>query len=220
MWLKSQVSQVEDLHVDIAGSSRQILGGTIPRVAVAATGAVYQGLALGTIDLVADNIRVNLPQVIKGQALRLIEPIGVTLQVKFSERDLQTSLASPLLASAITDLFAHILSGDVQPPDWQIDWQQLQIVPQTLLLSGELTTAGQTVPIEIAMGLAIADGHILILDPLKIDCTLLAPDGTPYQLPGSNLVRHQIDLGTDVWIERLQLLAGQTLCHGRIQVNP
>ena len=220
VWLRSQVSHVDDLRVEIAGGSRQILGGTIPRVAVAATGAIYQGLALGSIDLIADNIRINLPQVLKGQALRLLEPIAVTAAVKFSETDLQTSLASPLLSQAITDLITQILATDPQQADWTIDWQKLQIVPQTLMLWGNLTTARQTVPIEIVMGLAIKNGHILILDPLQIDCSIVGADGNLCALPGSKLTRHQIDLGDDVNITQLQLLSGESICHGRIQVNP
>ncbi len=220
VWLRSQVSHVDDLRVDIAGGSRQILSGTIPHVAVAATGAIYQGLSLGSIDLIAENIRINLPQVLKGQALRLLEPIAVLAEVKFSERDLQASLASPLLSLAVTDLFAQILATDGETPDWTIDWQRLQLAPQTLLLWGQLTTAGQTVPIEIAMGLAIRDGRVLILDPLAIACEIVGADGRSHPLPGSNLTYHQIDLGDDVDITQLQLLAGESICHGRIQVNP
>jgi hypothetical protein len=196
------------------------LGGTIPRVAVAAKGAIYQGLALGTIDLIAENIRINLPQVLKGQPLRLLEPIAVTAEVKFSEADLQTSLASPLLSQAITDLITQILAADVEHLDWTIDWQQLQIAPQMLHLHGRLTTAGQTVPIAIVMGLNIQDGHILLLDPLEINCSIADADGHLQPLPGSSLTHTQIDLGNDVQIDRLQLLAGESICHGQIQVNP
>jgi hypothetical protein len=220
VWLRSQVSHVAELHVNIAGGSRQILGGTIPRVAVVAREAIYQGLALGTVDLIAENIRINLPQVIKGQSLRLLEPIAVTAAVKFSEADLQTSLASPLLSQAITDLITQILGADPQHPHWTIDWQRLQIAPQTLHLNGRLTTAGQTVPIAISMGLSIENGHMLILDPLEINCSLVDADGNPQPLPGSHLTHAQIDLGNDVNIDRLQLLAGESICHGQIQVNP
>ena len=87
VWLRSQVSHVDDLQVDIQGGSRQILGGTIPRVTVVAVGAIYQGLSLGSIDLIAENIRINLPQVIKGKPLQLLAPIAVMAGVKFSDRD-------------------------------------------------------------------------------------------------------------------------------------
>jgi hypothetical protein len=212
VWLRSQVSHVDELQVDIAGGSRQILGGTIPRVAVAATGAIYQGLSIGSIDLIAENIRINLPQVLKGQAIRLLEPIGVMAEVKFSETDLQASLGSPLLSQAITDLFTQVLATDPQQTDWFIDWHRVQIADRAVLLQGNLTTAGQTAPIDIAMGLAISDGQILHLDPLEITCSL--------DLPGSNLNSHRIDLGDDVNITQLYLNTGMTICQGRIQVNP
>jgi LmeA-like phospholipid-binding len=212
VWLRSQVSHVDELQVDIQGGSRQILGGTIPRVAVVAVGAVYQGLSLGSIDLIAENIRINLPQVIKGQPLRLLEPIAVAAGVKFSETDLQASLSAPLLSQAITDLLSQILAPGAQQSQWSIDWQQLHIAPQSLILQGNLTTEGKTAPIEISMGIDICDGHMLVLDPLKITCTL--------DLPGSNINSHRIDLGNEVDITQLELISGQLLCQGRIQVNP
>lgn len=188
------------------------MGGTIPQVAVVAVGAIYQGLSLGSIDLVAENIRINLPQVLKGQPLRLLEPIAIAAGVKFSETDLQASLSAPLLSQAITDLLTQILTTSSQQSHWSIDWQQLQIAPQSLILQGNLTTQGQTAPIEISMGIDICDGHILILDPLKIVCAL--------DLPGSHIHSHRIDLGDEVNITQLELVSGQLLCQGRIQVNP
>ncbi len=214
VWLRSQVSQVDNLHVDIAGGSRQILGGTIPRVAVIAAGAVYRGLALGSIDLIAENIRINLPQVMRGQPVRLLEPIAVMAEAKFTEIGLQASLAAPLLSQAITDLLTQILANDgsAHSTDWTINWQQIQIAPQQLILQGNLTTGGQTAPIQIAMGIDIRDGHILHLDPLAISC--------PLDLPGSNITSHRIDLGADVRITQLQLTTGELICQGQIQVNP
>jgi LmeA-like phospholipid-binding len=212
VWLRSQVSHVDDLQVDIAGGSIQILGGTIPQVAVIAKGAIYQGLSLGSIDLVAEHIRINLPQVIKGQPLALLEPIAVTAKVKFSERELQASLAAPILFQAITDLLTQILATNLPQAPWIIDWDRVQIVPQILILQGTLTIDSQTAPIEISMGIAILAGQLLQLDPLKITCSL--------DLPGSNITSHQIDLGDDVNITQLELLAGELLCEGNIQVNP
>jgi hypothetical protein len=44
LWLKSQVSQVSQLEVEIKASDRQILSGRIPWVSIIASHAVYQGL--------------------------------------------------------------------------------------------------------------------------------------------------------------------------------
>jgi LmeA-like phospholipid-binding len=212
VWLRSQVSHVDDLQVDIQGGSRQILGGTIPQVSVVAVGAIYQGLSLGSIDLVAQDIQINLPQVIKGQPLRLVAPLAVIANVKFSQQDLQASLAAPLLDRAINDLLCQILASDPARHNWHIDWERLEIVPQRLILQGNLTNQGQTAPIEILMGIDIQEGHLLSIDPLKITCSL--------DLPGSKIDSHQIDLGNDVNITHLQLRLGELQCQGSIQVNP
>jgi hypothetical protein len=211
-WLRSQVSQVDELQVNIVGGSLQILGGTIPQITVVAVGAVYQGLWLGSIDLSAENIRVNLPQVVRGQPLSLLAPIPVLAVAKFTEADLQASLAAPLLSNAVTDLLAQILATDSAQSKWQIDWQQLQIAPATITLQGNLMAIGQTATIELRMGLEILDGHILHLDPLSISC--------PIDLPGSDITSYKIDLGSDVNITALQLSEGVLLCRGQIQVNP
>jgi hypothetical protein len=211
-WLRSQVSQVDELQVNIAGGSLQILGGTIPQITVVAVGAVYQGLWLGSIDLSAENIRVNLPQVVRGQPLCLLAPIPVLAVAKFTEADLQASLAAPLLSNAITDLLAQILATESAQSKWQIDWQQLQIAPATITLQGTLTAFDRTEPIEFRMGLEIVDGHILHLEPLAISCAI--------DLPGSDITSYKIDLGSDVNITELHLIEGLLLCRGQIQVNP
>jgi LmeA-like phospholipid-binding len=212
IWLRSQVSQVDHLHVDIAGGSRQILGGTIPRVAVVAAGAIYQGLSLGWIDLIADNIRINLPQVMRGQPLQLLEPIDVTAEAKFTEADLQASLASPLLSQALTDLLTQVLAPGSHQTDRQMSWHRIEMLPHQLILHGNLLTHPQPVPLKIAMGIDISDGHILHLDPIAITC--------PIELPGSDITSHQIDLGTEVNITQLLVTAGELICQGQIQVNP
>ncbi len=212
LWLRSQVSQVDHLHVDITGGSRQILGGTIPRVAVVATGAIYQGLSLGSIDLIADNIRINLPQVMRGQPLQLLAPIGVTAEAKFTAADLQASLAAPLLSQALTDLLTQVLASRSLPDAGQMSWQRIEIIPHQLILHGNLLANHQFVPLKIAMGIAIEAGHILHLDPIAITC--------PIDLPCSDITHHQIDLGPEVNITQLLVTAGELICQGQIQVKP
>jgi LmeA-like phospholipid-binding len=180
-------------------------------VAVVAAGAIYQGLSLGSIDLIADNIRINLPQVMRGQSLRLLEPIGVTAEAKFTEADLQASLASPLLSQALTDLLTQVLATPLQV-DRQMSWHRIEMIPHQLILHGNLLANQQTVPIKIAMGIDIHAGHLLQLDPIAITC--------PIDLPGSDITSHQIDLGTEVNITQLLVTAGELICQGQIQVNP
>ena len=71
LWLRSQLEAVEDLQVQIEVRSRQAIAGRIPTVAVAAREAIYQGLYLRQVSLVAKDIQVNLSQILKGQPLRI-----------------------------------------------------------------------------------------------------------------------------------------------------
>jgi hypothetical protein len=212
VWLKSQMSAVSELDINISGRDRQILGGTIPQVSARAVGAIYRGLVLGKIEIVAEQIQVNLPQVIRGKPLQLLEPIAVSALAQFSEADLQSSLAAPLLDRAITDLLGQILNANPQQAGWEISWEKIEIFPDRLALNGTLTQQNRSGAIAIATGISISNGCILHLSPLQISSTI--------DLPGSNLTSHSIDLGDGVNITRLILDRGELICEGQIQVRP
>lgn len=181
-------------------------------MAVVATEAVYQGLWLDSINLIAENIRINLPQVLRGQALRLLEPIAITAAARLTEVGVQASLGAPMLSIAINDLLSQILATEQLKTDWRVNWRTIRIVPQQLILQGGLTTGDRTAPIEISMGINLLGKHILQLDPIRIICAI--------DLPGSEITSYQIDLGTDVHLTQLTLGTGELICQGRIQVNP
>jgi hypothetical protein len=101
LWLRSQVEHIETIEIVIAGKSRQILSGDIPKASVIGVGAKYKGLAITNIDLCAEAIHLNIAQIIKGEALRLLDPIHVTMDVELSAEDLQSCLKSPIFLEAI-----------------------------------------------------------------------------------------------------------------------
>jgi len=101
LWLRSQVEHIDTLEIEIAGKSRQILSGDIPKANVIGAGAKYQGLAVTNIDLCAEAIHLNIAQILKGEALRLLDPIRVTMDVELSPEDLQSCLKSPIFLDAI-----------------------------------------------------------------------------------------------------------------------
>ena len=219
LWLRSQVEKVEDLQFNIIGGDRQILTGHIPRITIAASRAVYQGLHLSQIQLEGTNIRVNLGQVIKGNPLRLLEPVPVVGQLLLQQADLQASLQAPLLSTALTELLDTFLksNGETNPTDdlkdRQINWQQIDIEAGHLTLSGTLTDAAlKTIPVVIRAGLQLATPHTLQLNPLQIQ---LAPASVPRNLDG-----FQIDLGSEVDIQELTLTPGQLMCRGHLSVTP
>jgi LmeA-like phospholipid-binding len=206
-WLRTKVSSVGSLQIKIAAKDRQIISGVVPSVSVIAHETVYRGISLQRIQLLAQQIEVNLGQVVRGQQLRLLQPILVEANATIGEADLLSSLTAPLLADPIADLIAKITgAGDTA---LSVSWQAVQLQADLLTLIGQLTPQGT--PITIHTGIQVIDGHILDLQPLKIDCTALGN-----QLPEY----YQIDLGPEVDLTELTIQAGSLTCQGQIQVRP
>jgi hypothetical protein len=218
LWLRSQVEQVEDLQLQIAGGDRQILSGYIPKVTLFTSRAVYQGLHLQQIGLIAENIRVNLGQVIKGKPLRLLEPIRAQGELLLSEDDLNASLESELLISGLNEFFQLLLkaAGTNSPtfPNQQIHWQTITVDGNQIHLKASLLDANNpdiNSPILISTGVRIADRNQLHLDNPQIQGDL--------GLNSPNLASLTIDLGADVDIQELTLSNGQLICRGSISVT-
>lgn len=216
LYLRSQVTQVEDLQVKIVGKNKQILKGHIPQVLLSCSCAVYQGLHLSQIELDGADIAVNLPEVIKKKPLRLLEPIFVEIQLKLDAADLQASLDSQLLQDGLDDLWQMILTAPtnmsaVELDHLVIEWHQIAIANQVLNLVGTYQDiSGETQELCLSTRLSLADDHTLCLSSLKIIHESLA-DGLQDEL--------KIDLGTDVAIAQLVIESEQILCAGKIRVN-
>ena len=112
LWLRSQVEHIDVIEIEIEGRSRQILSGDIPKATVIGSGAKYQGLAISHIELTAENIHLNIAQMLKGEPLRLLTAIDVTMAVNLAAADLQSCLQSPLLLEAIASDVAPIAQSD------------------------------------------------------------------------------------------------------------
>ena len=217
LWLRSQVQQVSDLEVKISGGDRQILSGYIPHVSISARHAVYQGLHLTQIQLVGEGIRINLAAMLRGQPLRLLEPVPIFCEVLLRELDLNASLNSSLLANALTELLLKLLSAS-HPVDGSVEWQKIRIDNGQLILGATLTNLESNEnlrnlkPLVISTGLKLASSHELKLEHPQIQNQL--------GLPWENLASLTLDLGPEVGIEELTLTSGQLVCRGHIKVLP
>lgn len=213
LWLRSQVQQVSHLEVKISGSDRQILTGNIPRVLLLASNAVYQGLHLSQIHLVGEGIRTNFGQVLRGQPLKLLEPVPVFGELLLQESDLNASLQAPLLADALTELLQILFTSDYLVEDQQLLWQKINIEPEQVTISGTLAVnTSHPTPIVIRCGFQLASSHELQLIQPQIQ--------TQADKPGVTVDNLKLDLGTDVALEELTLSSGQLVCRGRINVIP
>jgi hypothetical protein len=210
-WLRTQVSAVAELQVEIVAGDRQMLAGIVPSVAVAAQKIVYRGIAVQKIELLAEQIAINLKQVVRGKPLQLLQPIMINLTAQMTSADLDSSLTAPFFNKAITDLVKQILASADQ--NWSIQWQSAAIRANQIVLQGQVQKSPeQQVPISIQTGIELVTGRVLRLTPLVVNCDL--------DLPGSELHSYEIDLGDQVNLQTLTLQAGELLFKGEIQVNP
>jgi hypothetical protein len=211
LWLRAQVSQVSQLEVEIRASDRQILSGCIPWVSIFASHAVYQGLHLTRIQLVAENIQINIGSVLKGQPLRLLETVAVFGELAVEEKDLNDSLSSELLSTALNDVLVKLLP-EYNLKSKPISWQKITLDKDRVILRAMVTSPSEATHLDIYLDLELLSGQELQLSHIQIErneVPLLKGDGN-----------YSFDLGSDVDIEELRAIPGQLICRGRINVNP
>ena len=220
LWLETQVETAEDLELEIDSDNNQILKGYVPYVYLASNYAVYQGLHLHQVQLKGSNIRINLSQVIKGKALKLLEPIPIKGNLTIKEENLQASLSSSLLLSGLTDLLCQILEANgVDNPkqklsDHSLHWQKISLEEEKIIISGTIQEnhSQQINPLKIYSGLTLANAHTLKFFPLHIEGLS--------DLFTFKVDRLLIDLGAEVVIEQLNLEPGIIVFVGGLTVMP
>ncbi|MEH2056911.1 MAG: DUF2993 domain-containing protein [Nostoc sp.] len=211
LWLRTQVSQISELEVEIKASDRQLLSGRIPLVSIFATHAVYQGLLITQIKLIAENIRINIGSVLKGKPLQLLETVLVVGDLIVDEKDLNASLSSNLLSTALSDLLVKVLPTHY-PQSQPINWQEILLGNNQIILRGMRVTNSETTPLEICLSSQLLSGH-----ELKVAHTQIKPDQGDILEDNHE---YNLDLGSDVDVEELTLIPGKLVCRGRINVNP
>lgn len=205
VWLRSLLDDVTSIDIRIGGRNRQILTGNIPQVYVAAQNACYRGLHLSTIYLQGGSVSLNIKQILKGEPLRLLEPVPVAAEFSILQPDLNRSLWASILADAIRDAVLSQLPLPPQPPD-----QNLQITLGTgkIALSGiwlKAPDAPELVPAVFHTGLTLADGHTLhfVKPYFQSSSPNLPVLGDIY-----------IDLGSDITLDELTITPSQLAGRG------
>lgn len=211
LWLRSQLNQVSHLEVQIEASDRQLLSGYIPGVSIYASNAVYQGLRVTQIELEAEKIQLNVAAILKGQPLQLSAIVPVVGKLIITAQDLNNSLSSPLLLTAINDGLIPLLAEySLNYPF--ITWEKITLDNQVLILHGIPISETEGAFFNIHLGLELRNGQELQLTQVQVktDQEVLLERNSPYM----------INLGTDVDIEKISLLPEQLTCYGRININP
>lgn len=220
LWLRSQVKAVEDLKVKIEANDRQLLAGVIRRLSIKGRKVIYRGLHLHKVKLEARKIRTNLPQVIRGQLLQLVEPVPVICEVQIQETDLKASLKKKsLLVNGLNDLLCQLLKArgaiaeakffKKHPPSWQ----EIAMEGNHLTITGSLPNAeGNPTSMTISSYLELASSDRLLLSSLEIQ--------TSADLNSVKIDSFPVDLGPEVNIKNLRITRNKLACLGIINVLP
>lgn len=225
-WLRSQVESVSSLAVHLEGGDRQILSGYLPQVQLSSQKVVYRGLHLSQIELKGLNLRINIGQMLKGKAFRLLEPISIDLNVMLQAQDAQTSLHSELFQSAIIDALQVLVGEQIsdalgQPMSSEnliLQNPCLVLSENTIRFSAVLSThpGAKSVPIALQTALTLRNAHSLSLDTPEWLPTAHAKRG----LPLHDLHGFTFDLGPQTQIHALSITAEGILVKGQMTVLP
>ena len=211
LWLRTQLNQVSDLDVQIKASDRQLISGSIPGVSISASKAVYKGLHITEIELYAEKIQLNVSSILRGQPLKLSEIVPVVGKLIVEEQDLNNSLSSPLLLTAINDLLTTLLPQSGVNSQ-SLTWRKITLDNQLLILHGITISDGQETFFNIHLGLKLLNGQELQFTQVEIK--------SDKEVILEGYASDIINLGADVDMKEISLIPGQLICCGGININP
>ena len=235
LWLRSQVEAVGTLQFQIEGSDRQLLSGKIPKIFILGDALVYKGLQLTHLEVIATDIQINLGQVLRGRALKLLQPLVVEAQLRLHQDDLnaclQTSLLTPVLGQLLDQWLKPLQDQplqDQQSESGNHEWQNIQVTfePDRLNLAATLVAAEQTaaeqtaenytnLQVGMGAGLKLADPRTLLLTALQWSAS-----DPKAQTALETVDQLTLDLGSDVEMASLVAQAGQIACQGQLVIRP
>ncbi|HIK35676.1 MAG TPA: DUF2993 domain-containing protein [Thermosynechococcus sp. M98_K2018_005] len=213
-WLSAQLEQATDLEIQIHGGDRQILRGYLPQVRVAAARARYRGIQLRQAAVQAEQIQINLGQVLRGKPLKLLAAVPVRGELVLSQADLNASLGSPLLQSGLRELLKlldqqGLGKAGVNLQEWQLQRTQGELGAGCLKLVFLMVNAqGEQ-----------ADWHLMTHVRLQDERTLCL-EKVHWQGEGDPHPTVAIDLGEGVAIQELRLETGALRVQGMICIYP
>lgn len=212
LWLRSQVSQIFQLEVDMRASNHQILSGCLPWVSIYANHPIYRGLHLTQVQLAAENIHINIGSVLKGQPLRLLETVPVFCELIQGEDDFNASLCCELLTNALNDVLITVLP-EHSTKSKSIRYKKINFDHSKLILAANLVNESNSVPLNLTVGIEFISNHELQITPIKMEINTVVMLDCHHN-------RHYLNLGSDVDIQELNIIPGRLECRGRININP
>lgn len=191
LWLRQQCQSIDSLDIQLHGSAFELLRGRLQGATVLARRAVFQSLQIERVQLSSGPIRLQMGNLLKGQALQLEEHFAISGQLSLSGDGLSRSLGQPAWRQ-LGDNLAETLIG-------LVPLRGVRIERDSLVLSAE--GFGRPDPVELETRLEAVDGTVQIS---SLDGRLSA------RLPMDPAIR----------IERACIEAGMVQLQGRATVFP
>lgn len=235
LWLRSQVEQVGALSIELAGRDRQIISGYIPGVSITADGVVYRGLHVGQVVLSAEDIRINIGQVLRGKPLKLLKSFPVSGRVTLSDEALAASLSSALLTNGLSDFWRSLLKHPGVRRDVEARYGQLPLCDDVVLSCPDIQMGDGclglsfypalqdetgTQPVVFGADIAVESGHFLTLTQPRWLAALSELEDSAAGVAVDSLDNFCWDLGRDTHLSELVLMRSQLLCKGQVMVIP
>jgi hypothetical protein len=110
LWLRQHCDAVQNLEIQLQGSTRELLQGRLAGVRVQARGVRYRQLELELVDLQVGELQLQLGRLWLGQLPQLPQQIPITGLVGFTPEALSRSLRQPQW-QALADQLAEQLLG-------------------------------------------------------------------------------------------------------------
>lgn len=214
-WIRTEVDQVENLNVQIAGADADILNGVIPQASISGTDLLYQGFQVNQLQLTGQNIRLNVGDAIQGQPLRLLAPVPVQVNLQMTENDLNQTLSSPAIQEQLAQAQVSLPIAAGQEVPFLISDPNVTLEPNRIRIEANLSlSAGEPLPVTLTTGLTPQNQNQLLLT----DPNWVTAEGQILPIPGLEQLLIQLD--PDVRIDRLELQQGLLHYEGQLMIQP
>ena len=197
VWLSSQLETVQGLQIKLVSTDQQLLRGIISKVSLTSDFAIYQGLNFDQISLAAEEIKVNITQILKGEPLQLLKPISISVKMRMTETHLNESLPSSLLQSGLKDFLFLLLPNNSLP---DLHWESITLDRNSFILKGK--------SVLIAGEVSLKSPQHLLISPIRIEGLEL----------NTKLVPIELDLGSQVHLEDLIITEDAIFIEGNLIV--
>ena len=206
LWIKSQLDSITQLQLKITSSDQQLLQGIIPKIYLKSEFAIYQGLHFDQISLIAEQLQVNITQILKGHSLQLLHPLPISGQVRITETHLNDSLRSSLLQSGLQDFLASLLKSNSFS---SLQWEQITLQSNQFLLEGKPPQSPKN-PVFIQATVDLISPQHLLISPITVQGLALNQE---------ELTPVEFDLGSQVQIQEIKITEEAIFLEGRIMIN-